>query len=266
MARAGAAGRYPKTTAHYGAWRRLSIRSSGLIINYRSSSSSAGLRHAGGGSVVKLRPGDCPNARRQEHPPGQAAIERPVPSRRTGLNAFVVSQFINDPDRGVPDPRARLGPPGPAQLDRQGHRALLDRPACQDHPVRLGPLVRPARPAHQGRQGPRVQGRPGQVPQAHGDDVQRLTVRIRLIPLSEASLGPTCWIVLEESRRTTWYAQIEFVLRNTPVGDDLSALTWPVPVDYHHPVLQLRGWRASPAGQAPGVASCFGKRIDAPPG
>jgi len=93
-----------------------------------------------------------------------------------GPSAVTVSQLINDPDLGVPDHLARRGREVPAQ------RA---RPVCQVHPahqVRLDPRALLDRPVRPDRQGPRVPGRQGQVPQARGDDVQRLTVRIRLPP------------------------------------------------------------------------------------
>lgn len=113
----------------------------------------------------------------------------------------VVPQRITDPDLGGSDHLDhldRLDPPArPAQLDRPGPRVHLDRPVCLGHPVRPDP---PARLAPQVRPGLRVQGRLGQGPQARGDDAQRWTVRIRLTPLSEASLGPASRVAPEEER------------------------------------------------------------------
>jgi len=191
-----------------------------------------------------------------------AAIPPPASARRTSLNALVVSQFISDPDLGVPDhqaPRVRLDRPA-----CRGHPVRLGRPVCRGHPVRLDRQVRLARPVHPVRPGPRVQGRQGQVPQARGDDVRRWTVRMQLTPWSEASLGPASRVAPDEEGRTTLEAPIEPVLREPPVEIPLPPSNQPVAVDHYDLMIQLMCWRASPARPSPMISLSSGQRTHLP--
>jgi hypothetical protein len=98
-----------------------------------------------------------------------------------GTSALAVSQFINDPDLGVPDHLARRGREVPAQRARPVHQAHLAHRVCLGRQVRLGLQVRPARRGHAGQP---ARGRQDRVPRARDGGAQRGIGHVRWIPSS----------------------------------------------------------------------------------